>query len=198
MTDNNLIDLTNEDIISSLKLIATTRNCNECKIRNCKWGTCNCEQITANAALDLIKCLQSENEDLFYKLTGVMHSVDKWLDGDELKQDEVNRAATMREKTLQIVENLQSENERLEKETKDKERAYNDEFCLRKEWKTKCQELLEEKQTARSEAYKEFAERLKIEAMSSKNKRPSLILEGAVDCSCIDRVLKEMVGENNE
>lgn len=50
---------------------------------------------------------------------------------------------------------------------------------------------------AKSEAYKEFAERLKIEAMSSKHKRPSLILEGAVDCSCIDRVLKEMVEENN-
>jgi tricorn protease-like protein len=45
-----------------------------------------------------------------------MHFVDKWLDGDELKQDEVNRAATMREKTLQIVEAKQSEIERLSKE----------------------------------------------------------------------------------
>ena len=60
--------------------------------------------------------LQAENKDLFYKLEGVMHSVDKWLDGDELKQDEVNRAITMREKTLKIVENLQAENERLNKE----------------------------------------------------------------------------------
>ena len=64
MTDNNLIDLTNEDIISSLKLIATTRNCNECKIRNCKWGTCNCEQITANAALDFITRQQAELDNL--------------------------------------------------------------------------------------------------------------------------------------
>ena len=64
MTDNNLIDLTNEDIISSLKLIATTRNCNECKIRNCKWGTCNCSQITANAAIDLINRQKSEIERL--------------------------------------------------------------------------------------------------------------------------------------
>lgn len=64
MTDKNLIDLTNEDIISSLEVIATTRNCNECKIRNCKWGTCNCEQITANAALDLIKCQKIEIERL--------------------------------------------------------------------------------------------------------------------------------------
>ena len=64
MTDNNLIDLTNEDIISSLKIIATTRNCNECKIRNCKWGTCNCEQITANVALDFIKRQKIENKRL--------------------------------------------------------------------------------------------------------------------------------------
>ena len=55
---------TNEDIISSLKIIATTRNCNECKIRNCKWGTCSCEQITANAALDFIKRQKIENKRL--------------------------------------------------------------------------------------------------------------------------------------
>lgn len=64
MTDKNLIDLTNEDIISSLEVIATTRNCNECKIRNCKWGTCNCSQITANAALSLINQQQAEIERL--------------------------------------------------------------------------------------------------------------------------------------
>ena len=58
-------------------------------------------------------------------------------------------------------EKAQAEIEKLEKETEDKERAYNDEFCLRKEWQTKCRELLEEKQTAQSEAVKEFVERLK-------------------------------------
>lgn len=64
MIDKNLIDLNDEDILSSLKVIATTRNCNECKIRNCKWGTCNCEQITANAALELINRQKSEIERL--------------------------------------------------------------------------------------------------------------------------------------
>lgn len=49
-----------------------------------------------------------------------MHSVDKWLDGYELKQDEVNRAATMREKTLQITEKQQAEIERLQKLLDDK------------------------------------------------------------------------------
>ena len=57
MTDKKY---TNEDIISSLKVIATTGNCNECKIRNCKWGTCNCSQITANVALDLINRQNAE------------------------------------------------------------------------------------------------------------------------------------------
>ena len=52
-------------------------------------------------------------DKLEYTLEGVMHSVDKWLDGAELEQDEVNRAATMREKTLKIVENLIEQNEQL-------------------------------------------------------------------------------------
>lgn len=43
-------------------------------------------------------------ENQAYIILGVMHSVDKWLDGKELEQDEVNRAATMREKTLCIIE----------------------------------------------------------------------------------------------
>lgn len=55
---------TDEEIISSLKVVATTQNCNECKIRNCKWGTCNCSQITANAALDLINRQRAEIERL--------------------------------------------------------------------------------------------------------------------------------------
>lgn len=55
---------TDEEIKSSLEVIATTQNCNECKIRNCKWGTCNCSQITANAALDLLKRQKTEIERL--------------------------------------------------------------------------------------------------------------------------------------
>lgn len=61
MTDKKITD---EEIKSSLEVIAITRNCNECKIRNCKWGTCNCSQITANAALDLINRQEAEIENL--------------------------------------------------------------------------------------------------------------------------------------
>lgn len=57
MTSNKFTD---EEIISLLEVISTTRNCNECKIRNCKWGTCNCSQITASAALDLISRQKEE------------------------------------------------------------------------------------------------------------------------------------------
>lgn len=60
-------------------------------------------------AIDLINRLDKKTSDLEYTLMGVMHSVDKWLEGDELNQHEVNRAATMREKTLQIVERQQKE-----------------------------------------------------------------------------------------
>ena len=61
MTDKKFTD---EEIKSSLEVIATTHNCNECKIRNCKWGTCNCSQITANAAISLINRQKAEIERL--------------------------------------------------------------------------------------------------------------------------------------
>ena len=95
-----------------------------------------------------------------------------------------------------LIDYQKAEIERLEKETKDKERAYNDEFCLRKEWKTKCQELLEEKQIARSEAYKEFAERVK-EFMHNKFKALDEYEFEYITERDIDNLLKETEGENN-
>ena len=59
---------TDKDIISSLQVIATTRNCNECKIRSGKWGTCNCSKTTANAALDLINHQKAEIERLIAEI----------------------------------------------------------------------------------------------------------------------------------
>ena len=56
--------ISDDEIISSLEVIATTRNCSECKIRNCKWGDCNCSQITAGTALDLIERQKAEIERL--------------------------------------------------------------------------------------------------------------------------------------
>lgn len=58
---------------------------------------------------------EKEAEDLFYKLTGVMHSIDKWWDENEkdkhgmliANMDEVQRGCYVREKCLQIIEKLQ-------------------------------------------------------------------------------------------
>lgn len=88
MTDKKITD---EEIKSSLEVIATTRNCNECKIRNCKWGTCNCSQITANAALDLVNRQQAEIERLkafksyFDELYGKGLDVANWHLNSELE-----------------------------------------------------------------------------------------------------------------
>lgn len=97
---------------------------------------------------DLINRQQKENENLEYKLLGVMHFVDKWLSGAELEQDEVNRADTMREKTLQIVE------------------------------------------TAKTNAIKEFAKRLK-KRLKGNGGLYSVTTMNAQ----IDNLVKEMVGE---
>lgn len=133
-------------------------------------------------AFDLIVRLRQENNTLFYKLRGVMHSVDKWLDGKELKQDEVNRAATMREKTLQITEHL---NARIkgQKHALFEQQAYT-------------AELQKEIKAAKSETIKEFAKRLRkyktTITLGQGQYRYKIVTE-----YCIDHIEKEMVGETN-
>lgn len=123
------------------------------------------------ALQDEVCKLRAENDDLLYKLQGVMWSVDKWLDGKELEQDEVNRAATMREKTLQITEWQQAEIEML--------RPFG------------CQVEVSKKieQEIRAEAVKEFAERLKKKTYPF----PCAIgVENAVTIRVINDLVKEM------
>ena len=106
---------------------------------------------TAKGALDLINRLEKANNDLILELEGVMWSVDKWLDGDELKQDKVNRAITMREKTLQITEKQEAEIERLKENVKK----------LGKEQYDLCSQIVDLKDDvkyAKTEAIKEFME----------------------------------------
>ena len=90
---------------------------------------------------------------------------------------------------LDLINRQKAEIERLEKEIKDKERAYNDEFCSRKEWQTKCRELLKEKQITKSEAIKEFAEKLKKRFYLSAGRC-------VVDVYHIDNLVKEMTEVN--
>lgn len=137
--------------------------------------------------LDLIKRLQTENNDLFYKLAGVMHSVDKWLEGDELKQDEVNRAATMREKTLRTVESLQAENEQFDKKVETEIDKLNAEK----------NDVMYHKDQIKAESYKEFAEWLKEGELYMQVEFPDTNLRTKayiVLSDDIDNLLKEKVG----
>ncbi len=81
-----------------------------------------------------------------------------------------------------LIARQKAEIERLEKESADKERAYTEEYCLRKELKTKIK-------TAKSEAIKEFAEALKESADNGG------CGEDFVYVSDIDILVKEMTEE---
>lgn len=114
--------LTDEDIISSLKVIATTKNCDECKIRNCKWGTCNCSQTTANAALDLFNRQNSEIERLQKEVNLVSIQFQDIQERQEESQTEIERL-----KGSTIVNNIM-ESQRIKRKAKSE--AYKE--CLAK------------------------------------------------------------------
>ncbi len=142
-----------------------------------------CEQVSIGKGLildvlDLIKSLQAEKDYLFLTLSGVMHFVDKWLDGGELNQVEVNRAMTMREKTLEIterqaeqIEELIAGQETLQKciAEKDKQIKYlikqrDRAFLESRRIVRRNGELRDEinaNKKSKAEAIKEFAKRLK-------------------------------------
>lgn len=105
------MELNREQIIKALEICTGTEQDYYCTNIPCPYGDVgSCKDLLMAHAFALIKELTEEKRNLEYVLEGVMHSVDKWLEGKELEQDEVNRAATMREKTLQIVEKLTEEN----------------------------------------------------------------------------------------
>lgn len=101
------MEVNREQIVQALEFCSNCE-CNsektntECALINMPF----CKNYLRQQSLALIKELAEEKSNLEYILMGVMHSVDKWLDGAELEMDEVNRAITMREKTLQIVESI--------------------------------------------------------------------------------------------
>ena len=94
------------------------------------------------------------------------------------------------DRTIDLINRQKNKIERLKKEVEDKERAYNDEFCLRKEWQTKCREFLKEKQTTKSEAIKEFAEQLKENCYTYSD--ICGYQSTVVDVNQIDILVKEM------
>lgn len=114
------------------------------------------------------------------------------LDLIKQQRENIERLQSMNRAKLDTIHDLQVEIEKLKKEVEDKERAYNDEFCLRKEWQSKCRELFQEKQTTKAEAYKEFAERLNEKAQIADCFDSYNMVVGT---HFIDNLLKEMVGE---
>lgn len=54
--------------------------------------------------MEYVVALGEQKDNLELTLEGVMLNVDKWLEGDELYKDPVNRAIIMREKTLKIAD----------------------------------------------------------------------------------------------
>ena len=160
---------------------------------------------------------KAEIENLTYTLLGVMHSVDKWLDGTELEQDEVNRSATMREKTLRIVEEKQAEIERLQKEVnlvsiqfQDLQERYEesqaeierfrkteieiDDFCRRL-----CRmRMLNGNAIASYEDLENYIQQEKSEAVKEFARRLKCGVPqetGVIRCSDVDNLVKEMVGD---
>lgn len=165
MTDNEIIKAFNEGIgLDDIKIcIAPSFFGKDSEDKN--------EYITLATIRDVFNRQKAENNDLLCKLTGVMHSVDKWLSVDELKQDEVVRAITMREKTLRIVEKLHEKIEELEEE----------------------KEML---RASKSEAVKEFAERYERYLLSQLTTAPLDKKEWINFClEYLDNLKKEMVGE---
>ena len=161
--------MTDNEIIKVLEYCTTDGWCSNCPHEK----KCIEDEIT-QLALDLINRQQAEIERLEHLLLGVMHFVDKWLDGAELKQDEVNRARAMREKTLQIVEKLEEENDFLKSIDIDRIKA---------------------------EAVKEFAERLKeelegeyIKATNKLENAQNIVV--STNIKIVDNLVKEMVGED--
>ena len=184
--------MNDKDIIKALECFSNRKNsCYTCSCYDKENDSCNA--IDTKIILDLINRLQAEIENLEYKLLGVMHFVDKWLDGAELEQDEVNRASAMREKTLQIIEKQQAEIERLKKAYKQcawERDAFVGDFdeMVEKEISILKMDINEIKE----EAIKEFAERLKEETNRVYYVESIALLNVH---EIIDNLVKERVGD---
>lgn len=129
-----------------------------------------------DALQEMVAEQKSEKERLEYVLMAVMHSVDKWLEGDELKQDEANRACTMREKTLKITEKLHKKIDGLQKANQESwvaiEKKKAEIERLKNAYKQCAWErdvFSEDINAIKSEAYREFAEILRTTNSTVEN-----------------------------
>lgn len=112
-------ELTRDQNIAAFKCCVQSKTLGDCRRLKCpalEKDGCICSAQTVedfmnnvlSIALSIIEDLTKERDDAEMKLAGVMHNVDKWLDGAELEQDEVSRAITMREKLLLTIEGAEA------------------------------------------------------------------------------------------
>lgn len=132
----------------------------------------------------------AEKGDTEHVLMAVMHSVDKWLEGDELKHNEATRAAIMREKTLQIIEKEQAKVKKLQKELE-----------IKTQKRVNMYERLDAFRRGESKGRKEFADRLreKIVGVVPFMRNPNEYVEYTITVGAafrhIQNLLEEMEGE---
>lgn len=137
---------------------------------------------------DLIKRQQAEIEELQI-LTGLMRKrtyYNKFVKEVFQKEKGSNLVYPDADEIYKRYFEQQAEIERLEKESLDKERAYTEEYIVRKELKSKLK-------TTKADAIKEFAEKLK-ESLTGWNTDPT---DEEIEY-VIDKLLKEVVGANND
>jgi hypothetical protein len=173
-------------IVKALKCcnVPSGRACSECPYHEV--GE-ECRTKKNKDAASLIEEMSKAHNDLEYILMGVMHFVDKWLDGDELDMDEVNRSLRMREKTLEIVEDLTKENKKLN------ERLDREAKC-QYDLATKIVDLRDDAKYIKADTVRKMQERLKECFYSdSENIRNTDVYIRDV----IDQTAKEMLEESN-
>ena len=104
-----------------------------------------------------------------------------------------------------LINRKNAEIERLEKESLDKEKTYNNEYFLRretedelKEHKAENKRLLQKLQQAKSEAIKDFAERLKRTSIGLEIGDDKKFKMTVVSTVAIDNLAKEMTEEESD
>lgn len=182
--------MTNNEVMNCLEYCASENcDCSKCKLYVVDDDDCNCSRQLKLKAVEIYKKQQSDLLNLNKQLTKALEksaiNKTKVIDCEK----ELNRLQAKKQdleiklKAMRGAANAyKAENERLEKnietETNHITRLEN-----------QIERLLQRIKTIKSEAYKEFAERLK------KKYKPYVILGSEVAEIEIDNLLKEIIGE---
>lgn len=212
-------ELKPEDVMKALEC-CFKNNCAGCP--QDEIGTYSeCISLTMSHALALLREKDKRIGELELTLHGVMHFVDKWLDGAELEKDEVNRSATMREKILQVVEEMDVDyklleelyQEKCEQVLKaneifaeknaeiDRLTAYNANLiCANTDITNRHKDYVEEaERIARADAITEFSERMEKSITAQVNVSSNEMLAAFMWClDLVKNVEKQLKGEPDE